>query len=189
MLLSKMKVFASHVFFLFILSTFILLSGCQALREAQMIRQQKIQKQILQKISKSNNISPNYLWAEEETHKLVNQYRASLGLNPLTLKATLSEVARQHSKDMATGIVPIGHQKFGERIQQIRTTFSVMSSAENVAWNFSSAEPCYTAFRGWINSPGHQKNMVGNFNLTGIGVELGNNGSYYFTQIFIQIPQ
>ena len=122
-------------------------------------------------------------------HKLVNQYRASLGLNPLTLKATLSEVARQHSKDMATGIVPIGHKKFGERIQQIRTTFSVMSSAENVAWNFSSAEPCYTAFRGWINSPGHQKNMVGNFNLTGIGVELGNNGSYYFTQIFIQIPQ
>ena len=189
MLLSKMKVFASHVFFLFILSTFILLSGCQALREAQMIRQQKIQKQILQKISKSNNISPNYLWAEEETHKLVNQYRASLGLNPLTLKATLSEVSRQHSKDMATGIVPIGHQKFGERIQQIRTTFSVRSSAENVAWNFSSTEPCYTAFRGWINSPGHQKNMVGNFNLTGIGVELGNNGSYYFTQIFIQIPQ
>ena len=48
MLLSKMKVFASHVFFLFILSTFILLSGCQALRKAQIIRQQKIQKQMLQ---------------------------------------------------------------------------------------------------------------------------------------------
>ncbi len=189
MLLSKMKVFAFQIFPLFTLSTLILLFGCQTLQKAQMTKQEKIKKRITQKINKPNNIIPNYLWAEEETHKLVNQYRVSLGLAPLILKTTISEVARKHSGDMATGIVPIGHKKFEERIQQIRATFSVIASAENVAWNFSAREPCYTALRGWINSPGHQKNMVGNFNFTGIGVELANNGSYYFTQIFIQIPQ
>ena len=183
-----MKVSTLHVVVSFILSPFILLSGCQSLRETQMMRQKKIKQQMIQKISRSKQISPNYLWAEEEVHKLVNQYRVSLELNPLVLNAGISEVARKHSKDMANGIVPIGHQGFRERIQQIRTTFSIAYSAENVAWNFSSIEPCYTAFRGWINSPGHQKNMVGSFSLTGIGVELGNNGSYYFTQIFIQLP-
>ena len=187
-LLSIVNVFAFHVIRLSILLPFLLFSGCQSLREAQMLRQKKIKQQMIQKISRLNKISPDYFWAEEEIHKSVNQYRVSLGLNPLTLNAEISEVAREHSNNMANVIVPFGHQGFRERVQQIRTTFSAVSSAENVAWNFSSLEPCYVAFRGWVNSPGHQKNMVGDFNLTGIGVELGDNGSYYFTQIFIRTP-
>ena len=112
MLLSKMKVFAFQIFPVFTLSTLILFFGWQTLQKAQMTRQEKIKKRITQKINKPNNIIPNYLWAEEETHKLVNQYRVSLGLAPLTLKTKISEVARKHSEDMATGIVPIGHKKF-----------------------------------------------------------------------------
>jgi len=42
------------------------------------------------------------------------------------------------------------------------------------------------AVKGWINSPGHQKNMVGDYNLTGIGIAKNNVGEYYFTQLFVK---
>jgi uncharacterized protein YkwD len=42
--------------------------------------------------------------------------------------------------------------------------------AENVASNQGYENPDNTAVKGWIKSPGHQQNMVGEFDLTGIGV-------------------
>jgi len=37
---------------------------------------------------------------------------------------------------------------------------------------------------GWLNSPGHKKNIEGNFTLTGIGYARDHKGNIYFTQIF-----
>jgi uncharacterized protein YkwD len=41
------------------------------------------------------------------------------------------------------------------------------------------------AVNGWIKSPGHRKNLVGHFNLCGIGVYKSNSGTVYLTQIFV----
>jgi uncharacterized protein YkwD len=37
---------------------------------------------------------------------------------------------------------------------------------------------------GWLNSPGHKRNIEGDFTLTGIGVAKNNKGIIYYTQIF-----
>jgi uncharacterized protein YkwD len=37
---------------------------------------------------------------------------------------------------------------------------------------------------GWLHSPGHRRNIEGDFKLTGIGLAFGHNGNIFFTQIF-----
>jgi uncharacterized protein YkwD len=57
---------------------------------------------------------------------------------------------------------------------------------ENLAFMKGYPDPVSVAVKGWINSPGHQKNMVGDYNLTGIGIAKNNAGEYYFTQLFVK---
>ncbi|MGA1825447.1 MAG: CAP domain-containing protein [bacterium] len=47
------------------------------------------------------------------------------------------------------------------------------------------SDPAGRVVERWLNSPGHKKNIEGNYNLTGIGVVQANNLTYYFTQIFV----
>jgi uncharacterized protein YkwD len=53
--------------------------------------------------------------------------------------------------------------------------------AENVAFGSSTAKEVVD---GWLNSPGHKKNIEGNYKLTGIGVARDQQAKLYFTQIF-----
>lgn len=57
------------------------------------------------------------------------------------------------------------------------------SFSENVAYNSGCGDPIETAVRGWINSPGHRKNMLATNDLCGIAVHL-QGGTYWFTQLF-----
>lgn len=125
---------------------------------------------------------------EQSVHQQVNQYRASLALPPLSLDDRISQQARLHSQQMASGRVTFSHEGFAQRIEAIASTIPYRSAAENVAYNQGHADPVKVAVEGWINSPGHQENMAGNFNLTGIGVVKNSAGEYYFTQIFVLKP-
>lgn len=121
---------------------------------------------------------------EKAVYNQVNQYRASKGLPPLAVNIRMSEQARIHSQNMASGKVPFGHQGFQQRVTTVAIAYS--SAAENVAYNQGYSDPTTAAVQGWINSPGHRQNMEGNFNLTGIGVATNAKGQYYFTQMFIR---
>ena len=57
---------------------------------------------------------------------------------------------------------------------------------QNVAVNAGYDDPAAAAVEGWKKSPEHRKNMLGDFNLTGIGVTRGEDDRYFFTQIFIR---
>ena len=48
------------------------------------------------------------------------------------------------------------------------------------------SNPGEVAVEGWIKSPGHHKNMIGDYDLTGIGIAQNSEGTYYFNQIFIK---
>ncbi len=122
---------------------------------------------------------------ELSVHEQVNQYRASLGLNPLKLHQDISRAARFHSQQMAQGNVPFSHQGFEQRLEAISYSLPYSSAAENVAYNQGYDDPVTVAVQGWIDSSGHQKNMAGNFDTTGVGVAKNDAGEYYFTQIFI----
>jgi uncharacterized protein YkwD len=120
---------------------------------------------------------------EQSIHNQVNQYRESQNLPPLVLDETISEQARAHSANMVN-IDSLSHDGFDDRVEIIKQVIPYSGAAENVASNMGYDRPDDTAIRGWINSPGHNQNMLGNYDLTGIGIA-ERGGKYYFTQIFI----
>jgi uncharacterized protein YkwD len=135
---------------------------------------------------KSN--SGKFTELEQSFYQQVNQYRKSRNLPPLALDNRISVQARVHSEAMASGRVPFSHNGFDDRVKIISRSISYRSAAENLAYNQGYSDPTKQAVEGLIKSPGHRKNMEGNFNLTGVGVSKNAQGEYYFTQIFIKRP-
>jgi uncharacterized protein YkwD len=129
---------------------------------------------------------PSVATIEASAFKQVNDYRVSQGLAPLQQVSYISDVARQHSANMASGAVAFGHDGFSARVTQIRTQMTVSAAAENVAYNQGYSDPATTAVQGWLNSSGHLANIRGNYTKAGLGVAVNSKGEYYFTQIFIR---
>ena len=115
---------------------------------------------------------------------LINQYRRSIGLSELQPLDIANVEAQHHSVDMVKGKTPFGHDGFEDRIADIRkTTGFIKGAAENVAYGQLTAAQVVD---GWLHSPGHKKNIEGDYNLTGVGTVQREDGVIYFTQIFIK---
>jgi uncharacterized protein YkwD len=117
---------------------------------------------------------------------LVNQARNANGLSVLTMNNLISNIARQHSLDMATGKLPLSHDGFDARVNLIKVQVGGSSFAENVASNFGYADPADETVKAWLASAGHTRNILGAYTLTGIGEAEASDGSCYFTQIFVR---
>lgn len=114
---------------------------------------------------------------------LVNNHRAAMGLQPLAFNKTISEAAESHSRNMGAKKIPFGHDGFDSRMNKLSNALKPASAfAENVAYGPTTAEQ---AVDMWLHSPGHKKNIEGDYNLTGIGIVKGRDGELYFTQIFV----
>jgi uncharacterized protein YkwD len=122
---------------------------------------------------------------ELTTYNLVNKYRQSKNLPPLVIDPVISAQAKAHSERMARSS-HLSHDGFNERVDSVSKTIVYRKAAENVAYSMGFGQPDLVAVQGWIESPGHQRNMIGQFDLTGIGVAKNAKGEYYFTQIFIR---
>ncbi len=103
----------------------------------------------------------------------LNAYRATKGLTPVVLDEKLSLASKTHAQDLAkhgvishTGTDGSGH---GERVQRQGYAFSI--AAENVATGQKDWE---RVFKGWQNSPGHNKNLLLP-NVTDFGIALVYN--------------
>lgn len=116
--------------------------------------------------------------------KLVNKHRAEKGLKPLVMNNTISHIAEEHSRNMGDKKVPFSHDGMNERVQRAAKELKMETTswAENIA---SGQRDAAGAVAMWLTSQGHRENMEGDFNLTGIGIAKGKNGSLYFTQIFM----
>ncbi len=114
----------------------------------------------------------------------VNEFRRSKHLPALLANSYISSVALGHSRDMLTGKSPFGHDGFRQRIDRISGKLGRLHvAAENVA---SGPMDAKEVVDGWLRSPGHRRNIMGDFTLTGIGVAEAANGMIYFTQIFVK---
>ena len=121
---------------------------------------------------------------EKDILYYINQYRSSIGLPALQIISAATDQATQHSMDMANRATPFGHEGFDERIDNItRKIGFVHASAENVAYGKLTAKEVVDL---WLNSPGHKKNIEGNYSLTGIGVAKDADGLVFYTQIFLR---
>lgn len=114
---------------------------------------------------------------------LVNAERSRRGLAPLRSDARLGTAAQRHSEDQArrgrmshTGS---DGSSAGDRIR--RAGYVWRSWAENVAHGYSSPE---AVVAGWMNSPGHRRNILSANVDTGVGVAIGADGRTYWTQVF-----
>lgn len=115
----------------------------------------------------------------------VNAYRQKYHLAPLTMNTSISAQARNHSIEMANHHVPFGHQHFSNRVANLRKDMKDTGAiAENVAYNYRDA---HDVVKNWMQSPGHKKNILGNYNLTGIGVIRDSAGKIHFTQMFVKV--
>jgi uncharacterized protein YkwD len=119
---------------------------------------------------------------ERQTHAKINEYRLSKGRRALAWSDTIAGVARQHSQMMARGKARFGHSGFDKRVTTIRKTHAWRSAAENVAINSTAAD----VVARWVKNRSHRSSIEGDFDLTGIGAARAENGSVYFTQIFIK---
>ncbi|MBM4256736.1 MAG: CAP domain-containing protein [Deltaproteobacteria bacterium] len=123
---------------------------------------------------------------EHQVHDLVNAHRTAMGLAPFTYNEEVAVVARQHSQNIAKGIVGHGHAGADERGQMLLRIIPYVEFGENVGGNnHSAASTAKAAVTGWLNSPHHRENIEGNFDTTGIGIARGGS-TFFFTQIFLK---
>jgi uncharacterized protein YkwD len=126
----------------------------------------------------------NLIGMEKNILYYINQHRRSIGLSDLVMLEQASQKATEHSIDMAKRITGFGHDGFETRVKYIsQKTGAVSAAAENVAYGQMSAREVVD---GWLHSPGHRKNIEGNYTYTGIGLARDRDGVIYFTEIFIK---
>lgn len=116
---------------------------------------------------------------------LVNDHRLGLGLEPLILEEGLDNLAKIHSIEMAGGEVAFGHDGFSERCAEAKLVLGGSNlCAENVAMGQKTAQAVFIA---WMNSDGHRANIEqSRATHTGFGFQQNQNGTYYWTQIFVE---
>lgn len=133
-------------------------------------------------IAQSRNVDIAAL--ENSIFTQINRHRATKRLPALTRDSRIDSESRKHSQNMASGKTRFSHDGLAQRIQTTKIPWR--GYAENVAYNKGHSDPAAVAVKGWLNSPGHRRNIDGQYNLTGIGVAVNSKGEIYFTQIFMQ---
>ena len=122
----------------------------------------------------------------EAVLKLVNQERAKVGVQPLTLSEKLTSIANTKAKDMADKNY-FSHESptYGspfDMLKQFGVSFS--TAGENIAAGQKTAAEVMDS---WMNSSGHRANIL-NKNYTQIGVGFYRGGEYgtEWVQLFIK---
>ena len=117
----------------------------------------------------------------------VNAFRVYHNLRPLKWSEQAAVSARLHSEDMAQNNyfshTSLSGTSVGERIYEQGIDW--MSCGENIAAGTGHFLGFY-AYNGWVNSAGHRKNMLNDYNYLGIGMAYNQNSTYrfYTTQNF-----
>lgn len=135
---------------------------------------------------------PGTLGFETELLRLVNEYRAARGLQPLADSTSVRAAARAHSQHMAMhrffshtspeGLAP------GDRLSSSGIDWG--SVGENIAAGYASPQAVLDA---WLASPGHRKNIESEtWTHAGVGYAIDPAPTddaphvYYWTQDFVR---
>jgi len=119
----------------------------------------------------------------------VNHVRVARGVAPMEADPDLLLVARAYSRQMAeegffSHVDPEGRD-VRQRLHRARITWQMVG--ENLSYSTGYINPVATALRGWMDSPGHRRNILeGRYNDSAIGVWIADDGTVYFTEIFLR---
>lgn len=128
---------------------------------------------------------------EDEVLLLTNAFREKQGEAPLKMNEALSLVARKHAVAMADGSQSFSHDGASQRFQD--SGLHCHNFAENLAvfTGYAREVMAKTTVDGWIKSDGHRRNLLGPFNVCGIGWSSNETCQLYVTQLlaFVDIDE
>lgn len=111
----------------------------------------------------------------------VNSRRSGAGLAPVGSSGALASVARAHSQSMAARNV-LGHSN------NLRSAVSeVLPAWQAVAENVGVGDSVANVNAQFMASATHRANILGNFNLAGVGAVTGDDGRVWVTQVFARV--
>lgn len=119
--------------------------------------------------------------AEQQIFHITNVIRSQHGKSALEWDETVSEVAFQHSKDMAENNYFSHYGQNGDGLKERLAAEEVFYQAagENIAAQYPDAQ---SALHGWLNSEGHREALLkDNFTHLGVG-----GYRFYYTQNFLK---
>jgi uncharacterized protein YkwD len=126
---------------------------------------------------------------ETQCFNEVNRVRARVGLEPFEFDESLLRIARDYSRRMAEENFfshddPDGHT-VRERVTGANIRWRVLG--ENLSYSRGYVNPVAVSMTGWMDSPGHRRNLLDRtFRQTAIGAWISDNGTVYFTEIFMK---
>jgi uncharacterized protein YkwD len=127
---------------------------------------------------------------ERAAFDLINNCRAESGLGALEWSEDAAKVARLHSGNMAS-LKFFGHagadgKMVDERADQLGVK-RWKAIGENIAYLRGYSNPTEVAVEKWMLSSGHRANLLNpRWKESAIGVSLAADGTYYFTQVFLE---
>jgi len=121
----------------------------------------------------------------------LNRYRTSIGKSAIPRHAGLDRMAREHCAFMARnrgkfslGSENISHFGFESRALVAQQRFGMDSVAENVAGGVIKGDIPARLVSAWTASKSHSYNLRQDWDYTGIGVYVADDGMVYATQVF-----
>lgn len=116
------------------------------------------------------------------TVALINATRAEQGLPPLVRDAHAEQVAQRWTEQMAVSGVLEHNPEF--HAQLTRGIAGLAASAENVGM---ASEGLEVVHQGFVDSPGHYDNLVGDYERVGVGVVVDVRGEVWVTHNFVRL--
>lgn len=125
---------------------------------------------------------------ETQCFNEVNRVRVKVGLEPLEFNESLLHVAREYSRRMAEENFFSHNDPSGntvrERVSGANIRWRVLG--ENLSFSRGYINPVAVSMTGWMDSPGHRRNLLDRtWRQTAIGAWISDNGTVYFTEIFM----
>lgn len=127
----------------------------------------------------------------DRLHQSVNAHRRSLGKPPLRRHSGLDRLAYRHSRFMAAnrgkftlGSENISHHGFEDRALMAKRAYRMQAVAENVAGGKIEGDIPAALTRSWTKSSKHHDNLSQDWDATGLGVHVADDGMVYATQLF-----
>jgi uncharacterized protein YkwD len=126
---------------------------------------------------------------EEQCLSEVNRVRKSYNLAPLVFSEELLEVARDYSRRMAEENFFSHNDPEGRTVRErvVHANIKWRMVGENLAYSNGYINPVAASMSGWMESPGHRRNILDpDWRQTAIGAWISENGTVYFTEIFLK---
>jgi uncharacterized protein YkwD len=149
-------------------------------------------------IEPTPGVTYNYSYSEQEIElaNMINHYRDSIKyviknndtifLKKLELNNFTSIKCEGHNKYMITTKI-VNHDYFQSRSDSIIAIAGADRVGENIAYNYVTSK---SAFRAWLKSDGHRKNMEGDYTNFGISIRTDSvTKRRYYTNIFFRKKQ